>query len=362
VLERAQPIVVDRGGDLDEGLAVVRRELPIELVKRVERGLLRLPPVEASASEIRTALIEGRTPPPVVPEPVLEYIRAHGIYGAARPSSLMIQGRFVALAARPHPGGVHCHGGSVARVARAANEVGRRERGPRCLAQAATAADRVRGRSGDPGWTAGERVHPTDSSSRCGPTDWISRALRLWPAGGLTPPSSSAWPMTSFRAGSSAGRKLAGQALAGVALAAPMIANGMHDAAAGAYGRVHRVVVLRCGRRTERVNTFDNADGAGGVTSARWVWCSARASAQARCSVLLPFNLPRRDRPARLFLGDAGSHLLGLLILLHPAAWGVFVVLMLFDLLRVCVQRVARVNRSGSAIGGILRIASNAAD
>jgi nicotinate-nucleotide adenylyltransferase len=87
VLERAQPIVVDRGGDLDEGLAAVRRELPTELVQRVERGLLRLPPVEASASEVRTALSEGRVPPPVVPASVLEYIRAHGIYGAARPRS-----------------------------------------------------------------------------------------------------------------------------------------------------------------------------------------------------------------------------------------------------------------------------------
>ena len=54
----------------------------------------------------------------------------------------------------------------------------------------------------------------------------------------------------------------------------------------------------------------------------------------------------RRGSPGevRAYLGDSGSHLLGMLVLMTPAAWPVLV-LPLFDLARLCVVRT----RAGSA-------------
>jgi UDP-GlcNAc:undecaprenyl-phosphate GlcNAc-1-phosphate transferase len=97
------------------------------------------------------------------------------------------------------------------------------------------------------------------------------------------------------------------------------------------------------------INTFDNADGAAGGLVA--VALLARAPLLAApVLAFLPFNLRSqrspagRGRDAAAYLGDSGSHLLGMLVLLTPAAWPALV-LPLADLARLSVVRV----REGAA-------------
>jgi UDP-N-acetylmuramyl pentapeptide phosphotransferase/UDP-N-acetylglucosamine-1-phosphate transferase len=91
-------------------------------------------------------------------------------------------------------------------------------------------------------------------------------------------------------------------------------------------------------------NTFDNADGA---TTALGVLALAIHAPVFAGPLLgfLPWNLNARAREGArgtptAYLGDAGSHLLGMLILLVPAAWPAFA-LPLLDLARLAVRRVA---------------------
>jgi nicotinate-nucleotide adenylyltransferase len=82
VLARARPIVVQRG-PLDRGLLEhLRGALGPELARRIERGLLPVAPLEVSSTELRAALAAGRDPGDALPPGVLEYARAHGLYGA----------------------------------------------------------------------------------------------------------------------------------------------------------------------------------------------------------------------------------------------------------------------------------------
>jgi len=90
-------------------------------------------------------------------------------------------------------------------------------------------------------------------------------------------------------------------------------------------------------------NTFDNADGATASLGILALAFNAPVFAGPLLG-FLPWNLnARRREGARgtptAYLGDAGSHLLGLLILLVPAAWPALA-LPLFDLLRLCVRRL----------------------
>ncbi|HTF87579.1 MAG TPA: hypothetical protein VK843_04160 [Planctomycetota bacterium] len=83
-------------------------------------------------------------------------------------------------------------------------------------------------------------------------------------------------------------------------------------------------------------NTFDNADGvllataAAALAPARPVW-------SAILLAVLVFNLRWRG-PARVLLGDSGSHLIALMLCCEPRAWGAFVVPAL-DLVRVALVR-----------------------
>jgi nicotinate-nucleotide adenylyltransferase len=82
VLLRARPIVVQRG-PLDRGLLEhLRDALGTELARRIERGLLPVAPLEVSSTELRAALAAGQDPGEALPPGVLEYVRAHGLYGA----------------------------------------------------------------------------------------------------------------------------------------------------------------------------------------------------------------------------------------------------------------------------------------
>ena len=75
LLERVQPVVVRRAGELAGEIAEIAPQLGEELVRKLERGALDLPPVPVSSSALRADLR-------LVPPALLEYIRAHGLYGA----------------------------------------------------------------------------------------------------------------------------------------------------------------------------------------------------------------------------------------------------------------------------------------
>ncbi|MEW6072695.1 MAG: hypothetical protein AB1726_08915 [Planctomycetota bacterium] len=137
------------------------------------------------------------------------------------------------------------------------------------------------------------------------------------------------------------GPKLLLQAAALLPLAA--VAGGRGGGAAG-------VAVLLGGLgAVNAANTFDVADGAlGGVLFVGLLPASPLLA--GALAGFLPWNLNARAARARpgeagptAYLGDAGSHLLGGLVLLHPPAWPALL-LPLLDLARLSVVRA----RAGS--------------
>jgi UDP-GlcNAc:undecaprenyl-phosphate GlcNAc-1-phosphate transferase len=139
-----------------------------------------------------------------------------------------------------------------------------------------------------------------------------------------------------LRGGLRPAAKLAGQALCGGLVAGPLFAAGEWSLALVVIGAA--LIALNA------LNTFDNADGAAAGIS---VLALAAPMPAAACALLgfLPFNLRRADESAlvgrlpRAILGDSGSHLLGMLVLLTPAAWPVLT-LPVLDLIRVSIERI----------------------
>jgi UDP-N-acetylmuramyl pentapeptide phosphotransferase/UDP-N-acetylglucosamine-1-phosphate transferase len=88
------------------------------------------------------------------------------------------------------------------------------------------------------------------------------------------------------------------------------------------------------------LNTFDNADGASAGVTAAGLFACGSPLAPAVAVFLLP-NLLRRGGRAEpwAYLGDAGSQLLGVAVLLTPGAWPVLV-LPTLDLAYVSILRV----------------------
>ena len=84
-------------------------------------------------------------------------------------------------------------------------------------------------------------------------------------------------------------------------------------------------------------NTFDNADGAATGAGALCLY-SVGSPAFGPLLGFLPWNLRARGGAAA-YLGDSGSHLLGCLVLLHPAAWPLMA-LPAMDLVRVSILRL----------------------
>ena len=143
------------------------------------------------------------------------------------------------------------------------------------------------------------------------------------------------------------GWKLLGQAASGALLGAPLLwSTAVTPAAALCVVLLLALGAVVC---TNAINTFDNADGAAASLAAVALAGSAPMLA-APVLVFLPFNLLRRAGGRRgrgepaAYLGDSGSHLLGLFVLLTPAAWPVLA-LPLADLARLCVVRA----RAGGA-------------
>jgi nicotinate-nucleotide adenylyltransferase len=82
LLDRVRPVVVHREGDPDRLLEDVRAELGPDAFARMSSGYLRLPPMPISSTRLRSSVraLEGLEHD--LPQAVLEYIRAHGLYGA----------------------------------------------------------------------------------------------------------------------------------------------------------------------------------------------------------------------------------------------------------------------------------------
>ncbi|HUR28336.1 MAG TPA: hypothetical protein VM509_09115 [Planctomycetota bacterium] len=87
------------------------------------------------------------------------------------------------------------------------------------------------------------------------------------------------------------------------------------------------------------VNTYDNADGVL-LASAALAFAPVRPAWSAVALAVLAFNLRPRGR-ANVLLGDSGSHLIALMLLSEPRAWGAFLVPAL-DLARLRFVRRAQ--------------------
>ncbi|MBK7643836.1 MAG: nicotinate (nicotinamide) nucleotide adenylyltransferase [Planctomycetes bacterium] len=81
LLERVEPVVVRREGTLASEISALAGRLPEELLRKLERGALDLPPVRASSTELREMLPGADLDARLLPPTLLEYIRAHGLYG-----------------------------------------------------------------------------------------------------------------------------------------------------------------------------------------------------------------------------------------------------------------------------------------
>jgi UDP-GlcNAc:undecaprenyl-phosphate GlcNAc-1-phosphate transferase len=132
-------------------------------------------------------------------------------------------------------------------------------------------------------------------------------------------------------------QKFSGQLVASVLFAVPAWTEGGWQAA---------FVVLAALVAQNALNTFDNADGAAAALAMCGLVSGAAVGAAAVAG-FLPFNLwlGVRDSGSRAFtprayLGDSGSHFLGLALLASPLGW-IALCLPLFDLARVSAVRIA---------------------
>ena len=147
--------------------------------------------------------------------------------------------------------------------------------------------------------------------------------------------------------GLSPGRKFVGQCVAGLPLG-----YGMWFALSGTFDSptlaLFGFLVVSAGLAAvaqNAINTFDNANGvATGISAMAMATCSPAAA--GALLGFLPFNLRAVSKSEHnkvstpmAYLGDSGSHLLGMWILLTPLAWPVLT-LPLIDLARLSVERV----------------------
>jgi len=129
--------------------------------------------------------------------------------------------------------------------------------------------------------------------------------------------------------------KLLGQSAAGVALTLGLLVQG--EPATG----LERALLVLCAVAAQNVaNAFDHADGTLGTVA--FLGCaSAGTSFLGALAAFLGFNLarPRRGGPPYAFLGDSGSHLLGIL-LVTSAVGAAALTLPALDLARVVALRL----------------------
>lgn len=128
------------------------------------------------------------------------------------------------------------------------------------------------------------------------------------------------------------GTKLLGQCAVGLLF---VLAPGFEgDLAQRALGLLLAVVAMNA------MNTYDNADGA--AVALGLLAFAPVAALRSALLGFLPFNLPwRRGAPPAAYLGDSGSHLLGVLVAWHPGA-RLALLLPLLDLGRLVLVRRRR--------------------
>lgn len=142
------------------------------------------------------------------------------------------------------------------------------------------------------------------------------------------------------RGGLGPGAKLAGQLLAGACLALPAWLVAGAGAAPGPASIL--LCALAGAVALNALNTFDNADGAAPGVSALGLLAAGAPIPGAAVLGILPANLLRGGRAGgapRAYLGDGGSHLLGMALLVVPGAWPALG-LPLLDLARVALERL----------------------
>ncbi len=125
--------------------------------------------------------------------------------------------------------------------------------------------------------------------------------------------------------------KLAGQVAAGAVLAAPAWSSDAREAL---------LVAALAVAAQNALNTFDNADGAAASVAACG-FALGHPTALAATLGFLPFNL-WLGRSARAYLGDSGSHLLGVALVTSLPHGMAALYLPALDLARVSVVRIAR--------------------
>ena len=165
----------------------------------------------------------------------------------------------------------------------------------------------------------------------------LGHTATIWPLGGVLTGFAVGLLDDLIPGGLGAGVKLAGQGLAGLVLGLPLVASttAPPEAVVAALGLLAFGAVLA----TNAINTFDNADGAAGTLC----FAGFLVPAPLVSAALAPFlvrNLRRgRGGEVSAYLGDSGSHLLGMLVLATPAAWPLLVVPSI-DLARVARERL----------------------
>ena len=128
--------------------------------------------------------------------------------------------------------------------------------------------------------------------------------------------------------------KVAGQALA----ALPFACFATSSPLAGVGFLLLALVALNA------ANLFDHTDGFCALLAVFGLVRAAPGLAGAAAG-FLPWNLARRSSGAQhAFLGDAGSHTVGMAIAVHPASWTVLLIPLL-DVVRLSVQRTLRGSR-----------------
>ncbi len=168
--------------------------------------------------------------------------------------------------------------------------------------------------------------------------DALGCEVTLWPFGALLTAFAVGAIDDGLRDGLHPALKLVGQAASGVVLAAPLLFGSNTSADEFAVGLALVAAALVA---LNVVNTFDHADGAALSIGTLGLIHSAPPLAAALLA-FAPFNLRRDSARAwgrKAILGDSGSHVLGLMILITPAAWPALL-LPTFDLARVCIVRL----------------------
>ena len=81
LLKECRVSVMVRAGYAPPGFGRFEGVFSPEIIRQLERDIVRTPQIDLSSTEIRTRLASGSVPPNALPSGVLEYIQQHHLYG-----------------------------------------------------------------------------------------------------------------------------------------------------------------------------------------------------------------------------------------------------------------------------------------